>query len=121
MGLRINNNIASLNAQRNLSRTEDALGRTFEKLSSGLRIVRASDDAAGLATSERLRARIHSLNQAQRNANDGVSLVQTAEGALDEASNILVRLRELAVQASNGTVSGTDKDTLNTEFQSLVS
>ncbi len=120
MGLRINNNIASLNAQRNLSRSEQSLGRTFERLSSGLRIVRAGDDAAGLAISERLRARIRSLNQAGRNANDGVSLVQTAEGALDEVSNILVRLRELAVQSSSETVSNDDKDTLDTEFQSLV-
>jgi len=120
MGLRINNNIASLNAQRNLSRSEQSLGRTFERLSSGLRIVRAGDDAAGLAISERLRARIRSLNQAGRNANDGVSLVQTAEGALDEVSNILVRLRELAIQSSSDTVSNDDKETLDTEFQSLV-
>jgi flagellin len=120
MGLRINNNIASLNAQRNLSRSQESLGRTFERLSSGLRITRAADDAAGLAISERLRSRVRSLNQASRNANDGVSLVQTAEGALDEVSNILVRLRELAVQASNGTISNDDKETLDTEFQSLV-
>ena len=120
MGLRINNNIASLNAQRNLSRSQESLGRTFERLSSGLRITRAADDAAGLAISERLRSRVRSLNQASRNAGDGVSLVQTAEGALDEVSNILVRLRELAVQSSNGTMSGEDKDTLDTEFQSLV-
>ena len=120
MGLRINNNIASLNAQKNLQRSQDSLGRTFERLSSGLRITRASDDAAGLAISERLRSRIRSLNQAIRNANDGVSLVQTAEGALDEVSNVLVRLRELAVQASNGTTSNDDKETLDTEFQSLV-
>ncbi len=120
MGLRINNNIASLNAQRNLSRSQESLGRTFERLSSGLRITRASDDAAGLAISERLRSRIRSLNQAGRNANDGVSLVQTAEGALDEVSNILVRLRELAIQSSSDTVSNDDKETLDTEFQSLV-
>ena len=120
MGLRINNNIASLNAQKNLQRSQDSLGRTFERLSSGLRITRASDDAAGLAISERLRSRIRSLNQAIRNANDGVSLVQTAEGALDEVSSVLVRLRELAVQASNGTTSNDDKDTLDNEFQSLV-
>ncbi len=120
MGLRINNNIASLNAQRNLQRSQDDLGRSFERLSSGLRITRASDDVAGLAISERLRSRIRSLNQATRNANDGVSLVQTAEGALSEVSNILVRLRELAIQSSSGTVSNDDKETLDTEFQSLV-
>jgi flagellin len=120
MGLRINNNIASLNAQRNLGRSQDDLGRSFERLSSGLRITRASDDVAGLAISERLRSRIRSLNQATRNANDGVSLVQTAEGALNEVSNILVRLRELAVQASSGTTSNDDKETLDIEFQSLV-
>ena len=84
MGLRINNNIASLNAQRNLSRSQESLGRTFERLSSGLRITRAADDAAGLAISERLRSRVRSLNQASRNAGDGVSLVQTGEGALDQ-------------------------------------
>src|SRR5262249_59157815 len=120
MGLRINNNIASLNAQRNLQRSQDQLGRSFERLSSGLRITRASDDVAGLAISERLRARIASLNQATRNANDGVSLVQTAEGALGEVSNILVRLRELAVQPGSGTTSDADKNTRDIQVQSLA-
>ncbi len=121
MGLRINTNVFSLNAQRNLASHSNRLGKSFARLSTGLRITNASDDAAGLAISERLRARVRSLDQAGRNANDGISLASTAEGALGETSNILIRLRELAVQASNGTVSSADKTTLNDEFQSLVS
>ena len=121
MGLRVNTNIASINAQRNLAAVNQRLGRNFQHLSTGLRIATAADDSAGLAISERLRAQIRSLAQAERNANDGVSLVQTGEGALNEVSNILVRLRELAVQASNGTVSNDDKDTLQEEFSALRS
>ncbi|HGY90143.1 MAG TPA: flagellin FliC [Planctomycetes bacterium] len=121
MGLRINTNVFSLNAQRNLAAHSNRLGKSFARLSTGLRITNASDDAAGLAISERLRARVRSLDQAGRNANDGISLASTAEGALGETSNILTRLRELAVQASNGTASTADKTTLNDEFQSLVS
>jgi flagellin len=121
MGLRVNTNSASINAQRNLSNVTERLGGSFRRLSTGLRISTAADDAAGLAISERLRSQIRSLDQAKRNANDGISLVQTAEGALNEMSNILTRLRELAVQASNGSVSNADKDTLDEEFQSLVS
>ncbi len=121
MGLRVNTNIASFNAQRNLLAVNKRLFRNFQHLSTGLRISTASDDSAGLAISERLRAQIRSLAQAERNANDGVSLVQTGEGALNEVSNILVRLRELAVQASNGSVSDNDKDTLQEEFSALVS
>ena len=121
MGLRVNTNIASINAQRNLANITDRLGGSFRRLSTGLRISVASDDAAGLAISERLRSQIRSLSQAQRNANDGVSLVQTAEGALNEASSILIRLRELSIQSANGSVSGADQDTLNSEFTSLVS
>ncbi len=121
MGLRVNTNIASINAQRNLASVNQRLSRNFQHLSTGLRIATAADDSAGLAISERLRAQIRSLAQAERNANDGVSLVQTGEGALNEVSNILVRLRELAVQASNGTVSDDDKDTLQEEFSALRS
>ena len=121
MGLRINTNVFSLNAQKNLAAHTRRLGQSFNRLSTGLRITTAADDAAGLAISERLRSQIRSLDQASRNANDGISLVQTAEGALDETSNILNRLRELAVQASNGTLSTADKSTLNQEFQALVS
>lgn len=120
MGLRINTNIASLNAQRNLAGVTEKLATNFRRLSTGLRITQASDDAAGLAISERLRSQIRSLDQAKRNANDGVSLVQTAEGALGESSAILSRMRELAVQANNGTVSTKDKATLNEEFTALV-
>jgi flagellin len=121
MGLRVNTNVASINAQRNLSSVTDRLGNNFRRLSTGLRISTAADDAAGLAISERLRSQVRSLEQAKRNANDGISFVQTAEGALNEVSSILVRLRELAVQSANGSVSNQDKETLDEEFQSLVS
>ena len=120
MGLRVNTNVASINAQRNLATVTDRLSGNFRRLSTGLRISTAADDAAGLAISERLRSQVRSLDQAKRNANDGISLVQTAEGALSEVSSILVRLRELAVQSSNGSVSSTDKNTLNQEFGNLV-
>ncbi|MBM4064017.1 MAG: flagellin FliC, partial [Planctomycetes bacterium] len=120
MGLRVNTNVTSINAQRNLATVTERLGGNYRRLSTGLRISSAADDAAGLAISERLRAQGGSLEQAKRNANDGISLVQTAEGALNEVSSILVRLRELAVQSSNGSVSNADKETLDEEFQSLV-
>lgn len=120
MGLRVNTNVASVNAQRNLVNTTDRLNRSLERLSSGLRITRASDDAAGLAISERFRAEIRSLSQAQRNANDGVSMLQIAEGALNETSGILIRLRELAIQSANGTLGTGERTTLNDEFQALV-
>jgi flagellin len=121
MALRINHNIMALNAYRNLSITQGSLSKSIEKLSSGLRIVRASDDAAGLAVSEQMRADIRSLNQAVRNANDGVSMLQTAEGALNEVSGMLTRMRELAAQAATGTVGDTQKQTLDSEFQHLIS
>ena len=121
MCLRVNTNSASINAQRNLSSVTDRLSGNFRRLSTGLRISSAADDAAGLAISERLRSQIRSLDQAKRNANDGISMAQTAEGALNEVSSILTRLRELAIQSSNGSVSNQDKETLDQEFQSLVS
>jgi flagellin len=121
MGLRVNTNIASLNAQRNLANTTNNLQRSLERLSSGLRITRASDDAAGLAISERFRAEVRSLQQAQRNANDGISLLQIAEGALNETSGILTRLRELAIQSANGTLGTSERTTLDNEFNDLVS
>ncbi len=121
MGLRVNTNSASINAQRNLASVTDRLSGNFRRLSTGLRISTAADDAAGLAISERLRSQIRSLDQAKRNANDGISMAQTAEGALNEVSSILTRLRELAIQSSNGSVSNQDKETLDQEFQSLVS
>jgi flagellin len=120
MGLRVNTNVSSIIAQRNLSEVTGRLQKNFSHLASGLRISTAADDAAGLAISERLRAKIRSINQAVRNANDGISLVQTAEGALSEDSNILSRMKELAVQARNGTTSSSDRATLDDEFQSLI-
>jgi flagellin len=120
MGLRVNSNIASINAQRSLSQTTERLQANYRRLSTGLRISTAADDAAGLAISERFRAQIRSTNQAIRNAQDGISLTQTGEGALNEVSNILIRMRELAIQASNGTVSSQDRDTLNQEFADLI-
>ena len=119
MGLRVNTNIASMTAQRNLGATTNRLQGNFARLSSGLRIATAADDAAGLAISERMRSQIRSLGSAARNAQDGVSLVQTAEGALSEVSNILNRMRELSVQAANGTLSTADRTTVNTEIVAL--
>ncbi len=120
MGLRVNTNVASLNAQRNLANTTQRLGRSLERLSSGLRINRAADDAAGLAISESFRAEIRSLEQAQRNAFDAISLVQIAEGALDETGSNLIRIRELAVQAANGTLGSAERGSLNQEVQDLL-
>jgi len=120
MGLFINTNTASVNARSNLDAVTTRLEGNFRRLSTGLRIVTASDDAAGLAISERMRARVRSLGQAQRNANDGISLVRVAEGAMDELNSILIRLRELAIQANNGTVSAADRDTLDQEFDNLI-
>ena len=121
MGLRINTNVASLNDQRNLRGTRLAMNKSLEKLSSGQRINRAGDDAAGLAISENLKAQVRGLKQAERNAEDGISLVQIAEGALSETSNILIRLRELAVQAASDTIGGTERKFLNVEFEQLTS
>ena len=120
MGLRVNSNIASINAQRSLSVTTERLQANFRRLSTGLRISTAADDAAGLAISERFRAQIRSTNQAIRNAQDGISLTQTGEGALNEVSNILIRMRELAIQSANGTVSNEDRNTLQQEFGDLI-
>jgi flagellin len=120
MGLRINTNVASLNAQRNLFNTGMALGKNLEKLSSGLRINRAGDDAAGLAISEGLKSDVRALQQASRNASDGISMVQTAEGSLNEVSSIAIRLRELAEQAANGTIGTSERGFLDSEFQALT-
>ena len=120
MGLRVNTNIASLTAQRNLSQVTGRLQGNFARLSSGLRIATAADDAAGLGISERMRSQIRSYGAASRNAQDGISLVQTAEGALGEASNLLTRMRELAIQATNGTLSATDRATIDTEVGALI-
>ena len=119
MAVRIFNNIASLNAQRFLGTNNDRLGQSVERISSGIRINRASDDAAGLAISEGLRSDIRALRQAGRNANDGVSLINITEGALNEQGSMLIRLRELASQAATGTTGSTERATIQLEFNSL--
>lgn len=120
MGLRINTNLPALNAGRNLNRSSAALNQSLERLGSGLRINRAADDAAGLAIAEGFRSQVRGTQMAQRNAQDGVSLVQTAEGALSETTNILQRVRELSVQAANGTQSDANRASLNGEVQQLL-
>ena len=120
MGLRINTNVSSLNARRHLYNSTMNFGKSMEKLSSGMRINRAGDDAAGLAISESLKSEIRALNQASRNAADGISMVQTAEGSLDEVSNILLRMKELTEQSLNGTLTNTDRGYLDAEYDALV-
>lgn len=119
MGLRVATNVSSLVSQRNLQGSTAAANRSIARLSSGQRVVNAADDAAGLAISDRLQAEIRGLKQAQRNANDGISLVQTAEGSLNEVSNILIRLRELSVQASSDTIGDEERALVNREFSSM--
>mgnify|MGYP001170459506 FL=1 len=119
MPVRIFNNIPSLNAQRLLGLNNDRLAVSVERISSGLRINRAADDAAGLAISEALRSDIRALRQAVRNANDGISLINVTEGALNEQASILIRLRELSSQASTGTVGSTERQTIQLEFDAL--
>ncbi|HOR26486.1 MAG TPA: hypothetical protein PLG73_00530, partial [Candidatus Sumerlaeota bacterium] len=121
MALSVNTNVASLNAQRNLSGNSQILGKALSRLSSGLRINQAADDAAGLAISTGLTAQVRGLNQAVRNAGDGLSLLGTAESAITEQTNILQRIRELAVQAANDTNSTTNRSSLNDEVMALVS
>ena len=119
MPVRIFNNVPSLNAQRILGTNNDRLASSVERISSGIRINRASDDAAGLAISEGLRSDIRTLRQAVRNSNDGISLINITEGALNEQASILIRLRELAAQASTGTVGSTERQTIQLEFSAL--
>ena len=119
MGLRINTNVTSLAAQRTLGNNSTEQAQTLGKLSSGTRIVRSADDAAGLAISEKLKAQVRSTNQAERNANDGISMIQTAEGGLNEISNILIRLRELSVQSASDTVGDTERKFTDLEYQNL--
>ncbi|MCH2533552.1 MAG: flagellin FliC [Bdellovibrionales bacterium] len=121
MALRIATNVASLNAQKNLGGTQRHMDKALARLSSGYRINQAADDAAGLAISENLRGQIRGMKQANRNANDGISLVQVAEGGLNEVSNMLIRLRELAVQASSDTIGDTERKFLDVEYQQLKS
>ncbi|MCX6129728.1 MAG: flagellin [Proteobacteria bacterium] len=120
MGLRISTNISSLIAQRHAQNNSNEMERSLERLSSGFRINRSSDDAAGLAVSESLRAKVRGLNQAKRNANDAVSMVQIAEGSLSEVGNILIRMRELTVQSSSDTIGDVERGYLNREYTQLT-
>lgn len=121
MGLRITTNVASLNAHKNLKINVDNLNKSFGRLSSGFRINQAADDAAGLAISENLKAQIRGMKQAWRNSNDGVSLVQIAEGGLNEVSSILIRFRELAIQAASDTIGDVERKFIDVEYQQLKS
>lgn len=119
MGLRIGTNIAALSSQRQLQKTQGDVQKTFQRLASGNRITSAGDDAAGLSISENLHAQVRSLKQAERNANDGISLVQVAEGGLSEIGNILIRLRELSIQAASDTIGDRERGFIDREYQSL--
>jgi len=121
MGMRISTNVAALNAQKNLYMTNINANKSMARLASGFRINQAADDAAGLAISENLKGQIRGLRQANRNANDGISLVQIAEGSLNEVSNMLIRLRELGVQAASDTIGDTERQFLDVEYQQLKS
>ena len=121
MGLFVNTNISSVNTQRAMNSSTGKLSRTFQRLSTGLRINNARDDAAGLAISTRFTAQVRGLSQAVRNTNDGISLVQTVEGALQETTNILQRMRELSVQAANDVNTSADRRSINSEVSQLVS
>src|ERR1700742_4664120 len=121
MSLRIQTNMEAFNAHRNLVSTSEGIAKSMERLSSGYRINRAADDAAGLAISERLRAQVKGIGQAQRNVQDGISVVQTAEGALNEVHSMLQRTRELAVQYKNGSLSSSDKESIQSEINQLAS
>src|SRR3954447_4361374 len=120
MALRIQNNVEAFNTHRQLTTTSTAASKSMEKLSSGYRINRAADDAAGLAISEKMRGQIGGLAQAQRNAQDGISLVQTAEGALSEVHSMLERVRDLKVQINNGTLGTNDKDAIGAEVLEIA-
>src|SRR6187402_816536 len=121
MGMRISTNIAAVNAQRNLFGSQNNISDSLAKLASGSRINKAADDAAGLAISENLKAQMRSTRQANRNANDGISMVQTAEGGLNEIGNIIVRMRELGIQAASDTVSSVERGFVDKEVQQLKS
>lgn len=121
MALSVQTNVSSLNAQSNVEKSQGQLNTAMSRLSSGLRINNARDDAAGLSISSKLSAEVRSLGQAQRNANDGISMLQTAEGALNEVNGMLQRMRELAVQSANGTLGSSERQSLNDEFSALKS
>ena len=116
----VNTNVSSLFAQRKLSSTQNNVSKSLKRLTTGMRINSAADDAAGLAIGKRFQSQIRSMEQAQRNANDAISVIQTAEGSMDQMSDILIRMRELSVQSANGSLSNSDRDFLHTEFTSLV-
>ncbi|MGE0616118.1 MAG: flagellin [Bacteriovoracia bacterium] len=120
MGLRVSTNVQSLGAQRHLNQSNDSVKRSQEKLASGSRITRAADDAAGLAISEGMRAQIRSMRQDVRNANDGISLIQTAEGGMNEIGNIMIRLRELSIQAASDTIGDTERGFIDKEVQAMT-
>lgn len=119
MGMRISTNVASINAQRTLSSSQREISKSFAQLSSGSRITKAADDSAGLAISENLKSQVRSLSQASRNANDGISMIQVAEGGLNEVSNILVRMRELGIQAASDTIGDRERGYIDNEVQQL--
>lgn len=121
MGLRISTNVSAINAQRNLSRSQESISKSYNQLASGSRINKAADDAAGLSISENTTAQVRSMRQASRNANDGISLIQVAEGGLSEISNIVIRLRELGMQAASDTVGTDERGFINKEVQQLKS
>ena len=121
MPLNVNTNVTSLLAQRNLGRSQSSVQKSLQRLSTGMRINSAADDAAGLAISQKMKSQVRALGQAERNANDGISMIQTAEGAVEQMGDILNRMRELAVQSSSGTLTNSDRTFLDSEFDSLVS
>jgi len=121
MALNVNTNVASILAQRNLGKAQGGVQKSLQRLSTGMRINSAADDAAGMAISNKLKSQIRGLDQAQRNANDGISMIQTAEGSLEQMGDILGRARELAVQSSSGTLTANDRSFIHSEFRSLVS
>ena len=121
MAVYVNTNVSSLNGQRYLNNVQNSLNTTYTRLSSGLRINSAKDDSAGLQIADRLTSQINGLNQGNRNANDGIALAQTVEGGLDEISNMLQRMRTLAVQSANGTLGASDRTSIQNEVNSLAS
>lgn len=121
MALNVNTNVSSLLAQRNLGKSQSSVQKSLQRLSTGMRINSAADDAAGLAISQKLKSQVRALSQAERNANDGISMIQTAEGAIEQMGDVLNRMRELSVQSSNGTLTNTDRSFIDTEFKSLLS
>ena len=120
MALNVNTNVSSIQAQRNLNKAQNGVQKSLERLSTGMRINSAADDAAGMAISSKLKSQIRGLDQAERNANDGISLIQTAEGSLEQMGDILGRARELAVQSSSDTLTSSDRSFIDSEFRSLV-